>query len=123
MLVQTSRSSHYARGVLHDEESVKRIAKQHLVRFWAVPIVEGRATVQGHPIDADEEPDPFDAMDNIDQYEPETQGGRLAAQQGEFLHHEKEFESPCVKCPNIWCSRVLEGVCRGEGEYEGKDVS
>lgn len=111
MFVQLNEP-HYARGDLSKPGAANRIASQHIARFWAVPVVEGRATVQGHPIDPDEVEDPHDAMDNIDQYEPEALGGRIAAQQGEFFYLEEESESPCVKCSQLWCSGALEDVCR-----------
>lgn len=112
MLVQTSRAPHYARGVsprVHAAVNAERLAREHILKFWPEPIVEGRATVQGHPIDADEEIDPHDAMDLADMYEPEALGGRVAAQKGE-LHADSEGESdsPCARCMNSSCHAGLE---------------
>lgn len=117
MFVQTSREPHYARGVLTKNGESDRIATQHLVRFWRwdVPIVEGRAVEQGHLIDPDEVEDPHDAMDNIGQHEPEALDGYIAAQRGKFFCVEEDPESPCLKCPQLWCSGALEDVCRQVG--------
>lgn len=116
MLENTNKKQCYATGILSRPGNADRIVRQHLAFFWRVPVVEGRTTAQGHLIDADELLDPFEEMDIVDQYEPEAQGGRVLAQHGEFLHQEVEFESPCVTCSNVWCSGVLEGMCRGEVE-------
>lgn len=115
MLIQTSRTPHYARGVLGKPGDIDRIARQHIAIFWKGPVVEGRASGQGHLIDPDEDLDPLEAADNADQYDPEAQGGRIAAQLGEFLVAEEAVEAPCVTCSSLWCSGALEGVCRGEG--------
>lgn len=115
MLIQTSRTPHYARGVLGKPSDIDRIARQHIAIFWRGPVVEGRASEQGHLIDPDEDLDPLEAADSADQYDPEAQGGRMAAQLGEFLVGEEATESPCVTCPSLWCSGALEADCRGEG--------
>lgn len=114
MQIQTSRGPHYARGVLRGPDDIDRVCRQHIVNFWSVPIIEGRATITGHSIDHDEEIDPFEAMDSTEQYEPEAQGGRFAAQKGEFLVQEEACESPCARCNNLWCSSVTADECLNE---------
>lgn len=113
MLVQTSGEPYYARGILGKPGDTDRIARQHLTGFWRwkVPVVEGRATAQGHTVDADEVSEMFEEMDAVGQHEPEAQGGLVAAQHGELLV-EEIHESPCIRCPNIWCQGDIEEVCR-----------
>lgn len=121
MLIQTSREPHYARGILSRSGTADRVARQHLAIFWRwkVPIAEGRATTQGHTVDADEVSETLEVMDMIDVHEPEIQGAAVAAQHEKFILTEEQPLSSCASCLKLWCHRAIgDTSCRESEETD-----
>lgn len=98
-------------------QNADRLARQHLVHFWAGSIVhEGRTVPHGYQSDADEPVDALEEGDLVGRHDLEALGGRIAREKGElFARADEDPILRCRSCPSsLWCANAFEGRCGGD---------